>query len=183
MVKATDVSLRFRDGVESDAESISALGRQTYSEFFGQVYQKSDLDQYLDRYFSVERVRTDLQNPEIDYRIAYTPSNMVGYAKIGPTSLPQEGPADHSLQLHRLYVRETRRGVGVGGILLSWAIDRAKERGAEKLYLGVWISSENAIKLYQSRGFIAQGEYMIEVGSTSDRELIMSLKLKEKAVA
>lgn len=180
MVKAADVSLKFRDGLPQDAQQISDLGRQTYSEFFGHVYKKSDLDQYLDKYFSVERVKRDLEDPEIDYRIAMTSTNMVGYAKVGPTTLPLQRDRSNILELHRLYVRETRQGVGLGGILLSWAIDRARERDATELCLGVWTSSQNAIKLYEGRGFEIEGEYEINVGSTKDMELIMSLKLKEK---
>ena len=183
MVKASDVNLRFRDGKPEDSVSISDLGRNTYEEFFGHVYTKADLDCYLQEYFSEARVRRDLENPDIDYRVAYTSSNMVGYAKIGPTSLPLDRDKRRALQLHRLYVRETRQGVGVGGILLSWAIDQARSRGAEELCLGVWTSNQNAIKLYNGRGFRSEGEYQISVGSVRDHELIMSLKLKEPAIA
>lgn len=180
MVKAAEASLKFRDGVPDDAQQISDLGRQTYSEYFGHVYKKADLDTYLDRYFSIERVRQDLENPEIEYRIALNASQMLGYAKIGPTTLPLGRDRDNILELHRLYVRETRQGVGVGGILLSWAIDRAKERGANELCLGVWTNSKNAIKMYESRGFESEDEYEISIGSAKDYERIMSLKLKEK---
>lgn len=183
MVKAADMNLRFRDGLPEDAANISDLGRQTYADYFATVYKKSDLDAYLDKYFSVERVSHDLSDPKIDYRIAETSSNMVGYAKIGPPCIEFKQSNDKALQLHRLYVRETRQGVGVGGILLSWAIDRAKERGAEELCLGVWAHNENAIKLYENRGFEAERVYDIDVGSSKDKELVMSLKLKEKIKA
>jgi ribosomal protein S18 acetylase RimI-like enzyme len=183
MVKAAEASLKFRDGAPDDALQISDLGRQTYSEYFGHVYKKSDLDIYLDRYFSVDRVRRDLEDPEIEYRIALSSSNMVGYAKIGPTTLPLGRDAENALELHRLYVREFRQGVGVGGILLSWAIDRARERGANELCLGVWTNSTNAIKMYESRGFESEDEYEISIGSAKDYERIMSLKLKEKIKA
>lgn len=179
MVKAAEVSLRFRDGKPKDAQAISDLGCQTYAETFGHVYRKSDLDEYLEKYFSKERVEQDLNDPSINYRIAMSASNMVGYAKIGPTNLPLSRNSDNILQLHRLYVRETRQGVGVGGILLSWAIDQSRSRGADELCLGVWTSNEHAIKLYEGRGFSPEGEYEINVGSAKDKELIMSLNLKE----
>ena len=180
MVKAADVNLRFRDGLPEDAVNISDLGRQTYSEYFSSVYKKADLDAYLAKYFSVDRVEQDLRDPEIEYRIAETNSHMVGYAKIGPPCLQTKQVRENTLQLHRLYVRETRQGVGVGGILLSWAIDRARERGAAELCLGVWANNENAIKLYENRGFEAEEVYDIDVGNTRDKELIMSLKFKAK---
>lgn len=177
MVQARNMNLRFRDGTPDDAMRVADLGRQTFAEFFGQVYKKSDLDAYLDQYFSVEKVRRDLESPETDYRVAEAPVGLVGYAKIGPVSLPVDMQGREGLQLHRLYVRETRQGVGVGGILLSWAIDRASERGADDLWLGVWSRNRRAIKVYESRGFVAGDTYQISVGQTRDEELMMSLRL------
>lgn len=178
MVQARNMNLRFRDGTAEDAVRIADLGRQTFAENFGQVYKKSDLDHYLDKYFSAAKVERDLANPDYDYRVAEAPVGLVGYAKIGPVSLPiDQAGRSTSLQLHRLYVRETRQGVGVGGILLSWAIDRASERGASDFWLGVWAQNKRAISVYESRGFVSGGHYDIHVGETTDKELMMSLSL------
>lgn len=181
MVQARNMNLRFRDGVPEDAMRIADLGRQTFSEFFGQVYRKSDLDAYMDTYFSSEKVRKDLENPNIDYRVAEAPVGLVGYAKMGPVSLPIDPKDLDALQLHRLYVRETRQGVGVGGILLSWAIERARERGVEELWLGVWSNNRRAIQVYENRGFVAGDTYKISVGEVQDEEVMMSLRLHEIA--
>ncbi|MAK59685.1 MAG: GNAT family N-acetyltransferase [Ponticaulis sp.] len=175
------MNLRFRDGSVEDAARIADLGRQTFAEYFGQVYKKSDLDHYLDKYFSVPKVERDLGNPDYDYRVAEAPSGLVGYAKIGPVSLPVDQSGRTGLQLHRLYVREIRQGVGVGGILLSWAIDRASERGADDFWLGVWAQNKRAIGVYESRGFVASDYYDIHVGESIDKELMMSLRLKAAA--
>ena len=180
MVKARDISLKFRDGEPGDAAQIADLGSQTFSETFGHIYKKSDLDAYLEKYFSIDRVTRDLNDEQIDYRVAETASSMVGYAKIGPAALPLTPERRSAIQLHRLYVRETRQGVGVGGILLSWAIARSAERGASELCLGVWSNNKHAISVYENRGFKAEGYYDITVGDSVDRELIMALPLKTR---
>ena len=184
MVQARNINLRFRDGSVEDAARIADLGRQTFNEYFDQVYKRSDLEASMNRYFSVEKVAHDLANPDVDYRVAEAASGLVGYAKIGPVSLPvdQEKLA-HALQLHRLYVKATRQGVGVGGILLSWAIDRANERGADALMLGVWSQNQRAIAVYESRGFVPDKNYEISVGDTRDEELMMTLVLEAKTSA
>ena len=183
MVQARNTNLRFRDGDVSDAARIADIGRHTFSETFGHVYKKSDLDAYLKSYFSEERVGRDLADDNYDYRIAEAPSGLLGYAKIGPVSpgLKQEFP--DALQLHRLYVREARQGVGVGGILLSWAIERARERGAATLCLGVWTNNQHAIRVYENRGFKNGDTYEIYVGDAKDQELKMSLDLKQSSMA
>ena len=64
-----------------------------------------------------------------------------------------------------------------GRILLAWAIERARQRGARNLFLGVWQSNERAIALYESRGFEKVGTYTFKVGDTMDDEFIMRLRL------
>ncbi len=181
MVQALNINLRFRDGTVDDAERIADLGRQTFAEHFGSQFKRSDLDLYMDRYFSVEKVRKDLQLPDFDYRIAAAGNTLVGYAKIGPATLPLAEPDPTRLQLHRLYVRGARQGVGVGGILLSWAIERAKERGADEICLGVSSNNKRAIKVYESRGFSACGTHEIDVGAARDEEVMMTLPLQAEA--
>lgn len=183
MVKATDISLKFRPGLLEDAAKIADLGRQTFIDFFDQIYRKSDLDVYLQEYFSEERVKSDLQDPDIEYRIAMSSNTMTSYAKIGTPSIDVPDDGETYLQLHRLYVKENRQGVGVGGILLQWAIERARERGASELCLGVWVDNNKAISFYESRGFVAKSTYDVSIGATNDKELFMSLKLKAAMAA
>lgn len=181
MVQALNINLRFRDGAVTDAERIADLGRQTFAEHFGSQFKRSDLELYMDRYFSLEKVRRDLELTNFDYRVAEAGSTLVGYAKIGPANLPLSISDPSRLQLHRLYVRGARQGVGVGGILLSWAIERAKERQAGELCLGVSSNNKRAIKVYESRGFVGCGTHQVDIGSTKDEELMMTLPLQADA--
>jgi ribosomal protein S18 acetylase RimI-like enzyme len=65
----------------------------------------------------------------------------------------------------------------VGRILLAWAIERSRQRGAKNLFIGVWESNERAIALYENRGFEKVGGYKFKVGDTLDDEFIMRLRL------
>ena len=49
---------------------------------------------------------------------------MVAYCKIGPCKLPFDVGPEPALELHRVYVYQAGQGVGVGRILLAWAIER-----------------------------------------------------------
>ncbi len=110
-------------------------------------------------------------------RVAFCGKRMVAYCKIGPCKLPIETGPGPALELHRVYVYQARQGVGVGRILLTWAIERARRRGAADLFLGVWQSNDRAIAVYESRGFENVGAYKFRVGDTLDDEHIMRLKL------
>jgi ribosomal protein S18 acetylase RimI-like enzyme len=167
----------FRDAGPDDAEELSKVGRETFIETFGHLYPATDLKTYLDRTYSIDSARQELSDPRVEVRVAVTGRRIVAYCKIGPCKLPIDTGGLPSLELHRVYVYRDRQGVGVGRILLTWAIERARKLGARQLYLGVWEGNERAISVYESRGFERVGSYKFPVGNTLDDEIIMRLML------
>ena len=176
-----DRALTFRDARENDAVDVADIGRETFIETFGHLYPPQDLKTYLDDAFAIETIRAEILDPQVEVRIAFAGRRIVAYTKIGPCKLPIDTGPDPALELHRIYVYRARQGVGVGRILLNWAIERARQRGAAQLLLGVFSKNERAIAVYQNRGFTKVGEYKFPVGETLDDEIIMRLDLTEEA--
>jgi diamine N-acetyltransferase len=170
-----DRNLTFRDARPEDAAELADIGRETFSETFGHLYPRAHLKAYLDETFTVDTMRADLADPEVEVRIASAGRRMIAYCKLGPVKLPVEAAPAPALELHRIYVSTARQGVGVGRILLTWAMERARQRGARSLFLGVWKHNDRAIAVYAGRGFEGVGEYRFRVGETLDEELIMRL--------
>jgi diamine N-acetyltransferase len=176
-VTALDRETTFRYARENDAADLAEIGRETFIETFGHLYPPGDLKRYVDDTYSIDRMKDDLRDPEVEVRMAFSGRRIVAYCKIGPCKLPFDVGPEPALELHRVYVSQTRQGVGVGRILLAWAIERARKRGAKNLFLGVWQGNERAIKLYESRSFERVGTYKFRVGDTLDDEFIMRLRL------
>ncbi len=63
-------------------------------------------------------------------------------------------------QIEAVRVREDHRGQGVGEKMLTWAIDRAKERGAHLVQLTTDKQRPDAINFYQQIGFKSTHEGM-----------------------
>lgn len=171
------VSLSFRDARPEDAGRLTEIGRDTFSETFGMLYKHEDLQAYLDDNFTVEKQLAEIEDPNIEIRIAAMRTKTIAYAKLAPVKLPVEHDPATSLELHRLYVRQEGQGVGVGRILLTWAIEQARQRGAKEIYLGVWENNQRAISVYETRNFETVGTYNFDVGGKQDNEVIMRKKL------
>ncbi len=176
-----DRALTFRDARENDAVDVAEIGRDTFIETFGHLYPPHDLKTYLDEAFAIEAIRAEILDPQIEIRIAFAGRRIVAYTKIGPCKLPIDTGDEPALELHRIYVYRARQGVGVGRILLNWAIERARQRGAKQLFLGVFSQNQRAIAVYENRGFEKVGEYKFPVGETLDDEIIMRLDLTAEA--
>ncbi len=172
-----DRSLTFREAVEADAQGLADIGRDTFVETFGDLYPPADLKRFLDDNFTPQKMLVDLNDPDVEVRICLSGKRIIAYCKIGPCKLEMGEAPQPALELHRVYVSQARQGVGVGRILLTWAIDRARERQAKSLFLGVWQGNERAIALYKSRGFEIVGTHHFPVGDTVDDEYTMRLIL------
>jgi len=172
-----DRALSFRDARANDAAELVEIARDTYIETSGQSYPAPDVRQYMESHFSLGAMQADIADPQTEIRVAFAGRRMVGYCKLGAVTLPGEAEPLPSLQLHRIYVSRARQGVGVGRILLTWAIERARQRGAKSLWLRVSHGARFTIRVYESRGFQTMGEAPVQVGSSTDTERMMRLLL------
>ena len=75
--------------------------------------------------------------------------------------------------LDQLYVLKEHHGAGIAQALMDWALDETRRRGAERLYLTVYVDNHRARRFYDRYGFDAVGRYDFMVGSHADEDIIM----------
>ncbi|MEV7993247.1 GNAT family N-acetyltransferase [Streptomyces sp. NPDC086077] len=67
---------------------------------------------------------------------------------------PDDEP-DTALYVHRMAVRRHTAGVGIGGMLLDWASERARLQGKRWLRLDAWKDNQGLHRYYKGAGFTA----------------------------
>ncbi len=70
---------------------------------------------------------------------------------VGCCALMVLAPGD--LELAKMTVSESTRGMGIGQQLLEFAIELARERGARRIYLESNTKAAAAVRLYERMGF------------------------------
>ena len=93
--------------------------------------------------------RNLLSRKDADLWVAVAEDEVIAYAVIWYAATECE--------LGNLAVAPARRGEGIGRWLLDWALRRAFDRGAERVFLEVRMSNQAAQDLYESRGFVQVG--------------------------
>ena len=68
-------------------------------------------------------------------------------------------------------------GRGVGEALLNACVRQAREWGCDVVWLGVWERNPRAIAFYEKWGFRRVGEQRFLVGTDSQRDHVMALRL------
>jgi GNAT superfamily N-acetyltransferase len=170
--------IAYRRAGPDDAEALAALGRSSFIETFGHLYSPENLAAFLETH-SPQGWRAELSDPAFAVRLAEEQGRAVGYAKLGPPSLPftVTGP---TVELRQFYVLKPWHGAGVAREMMDWVLAEARARGAEQLYLSVFTDNHRARRFYARYGFREVGTYHFMVGSHADDDIIMRLDLEQE---
>jgi ribosomal protein S18 acetylase RimI-like enzyme len=169
--------ITYRDAGPEDAETIGALFRESFTDTFGHLYAPEDLAAFLGG-FTTEVWRSDLSDPAFAFRLAEEDGQPAGYVKLGPTTLPHVVPGP-AIELRQFYLLGRWHARGIGRELMEWALSEARRRGAETLYLSVFIDNHRARRFYERYGFSYVGPYKFMVGNHADEDMVLRLSLKD----
>jgi ribosomal protein S18 acetylase RimI-like enzyme len=167
--------IAYREATADDWPTIDALFRQSFIDTFAHLYDPEDLAAFFAR-FTEAAWREELADPDYAFRLAEEMGTLAGFAKISSLKLPV-APERPAVELRQLYVLRQWQGAGIAQALMTWALAEARIRGAEELYLSVFVDNHRAKRFYARYGFAAVGRYDFMVGSQADEDIIMRASL------
>jgi GNAT superfamily N-acetyltransferase len=165
-----------RRAVPADAETLSALGAQTFTETFGHLYAAEDLAAFLAESYGLERTAKDLAEPAKASWLVERDGLAIGYAQAAPCDLPHAEVTAACGELKRIYFLKGHQGGGLGRRLFGETMDWLLRDGPRDIWIGVWSENHGAQRFYARHGFEIAGEYGFHVGKTIDREFILRRK-------
>jgi hypothetical protein len=102
----------------------------------------------------------------------------IGYLKVNVGESQTEIKDKNTLEIERIYVLKEFHGKKVGQILYDKAIELAKDKNIENVWLGVWEENPRAIRFYEKNGFVAFDKHIFKLGNDEQTDIMMKLKLK-----
>jgi ribosomal protein S18 acetylase RimI-like enzyme len=172
-------NLTIRKVTIADINKLQSVSRQTFFETFAEVNTAANMQKYLDENLSLERLQAELNNPESEFYFASNNEQIVGYLKINVGQAQNELQDNNALELERIYVLKEYQGSGVGQVLFDIAIQVARRRRSEFLWLGVWEKNFKALKFYERFGFIEFDKHIFLLGDDIQTDIMMKLLLKD----
>ncbi len=141
----------FREAVRADLPAIIAL---LADDVLGKARDFTEVDDAYEKAFA--DIDADPRNHLV---VADVGGELVGCLQI--TYIPGLGRhgAERSL-IEAVRVRSDLRGRGLGREMMTWAIDRARERGCALVQLTTDKSRADAHRFYRNLGFVASHEGM-----------------------
>ena len=173
MTDPTSSSLAVRRGAPPDATVLAALAARTFTESFGHLYPRADLDAFLAEAYDVGRQRTILGHPDYAVWLLEADGEAVGHVAAGPCGLPHADVAPGDGEIKRLYLLRDWQGAGHGARMMDAAMDWLLRDGPRTLWVGAWSENHGAQRFYARYGFERVGDYIFPVGRVQDLEYIL----------
>lgn len=162
-----------------DIEELQRIGRQTFYETFAAGNTEENMQKYLDEGFSTDKLITELSDTNVEFYFAMLDNNVIGYLKLNRGQSQTELQDKNSLEIERIYVLQQFHGKKVGQVLYDKALQVAREKNFEYIWLGVWEENPRAIRFYEKNGFVAFDKHIFKLGNDEQTDIMMKLKLTD----
>lgn len=155
---------------------LADIGAQTFYETFRPHNTEEDMQKYISMAYSIAAIKQNLSKTQVHYFLGYLGNQDAGYVKLieNPKDIKLDGRV---MELEKIYLRRAFQGSGLATSLMNLAIEKSKELGFEKLYLGVWQENERAIAFYKKMGFEVFDTRKFQLGSRWCEDYLMYIRL------
>ena len=161
----------------SDLQALQKIGRQTFYETFAPSNSEENISKYLEEGFSEDKLTTELEDPNAEFYFATLDDEVIGYLKLNFGASQTELKDEKALEIERIYVLQEFHGKKVGQILYNKAIEVAKDKNSDYVWLGVWEENPRAIGFYKKNGFEEFDKHIFKLGADEQTDIMMKLKL------
>jgi len=161
-----------------DLEKLQNIGRKTFEETFSESNSEENMRNYLEEGFSKEKLTAELNNKDSEFYFAILKDAVIGYLKVNFGESQTELKDSKALEIERIYVSKEFHGKSVGQILYDKAIEIAKQKGSEYVWLGVWEENPRAISFYKKNGFAEFDKHIFRLGDDEQTDIMMKMKLE-----
>jgi len=163
----------------SDAAGLTRLAFETFWDAFAGhlMNAPADLDDYMRRTFTVERMTGELSDLNSLFTIAEVSGEMAGYSKLVVGNIEPGITAERPVELARLYSHQRFLGQGIGPALLDRCFEDARAAKCDVIWLGVWEYNPRARRFYEKNGFRPVGKHIFQLGADPQTDLLMQREL------
>ena len=168
--------MQLRRATSVDAPKLSIVGIATFLENFANDHDGDEVVRYLADAHSPDWYRRALGAEGTSAWIVEEAAGCpVGYALLAAPRLPGVDTANDA-ELKRIYMLSRWHGRGFGAKLFEAVETEARERGAARLVLSVYIENLPAQRFYAARGFERLGRWVFD-GFSASEDYVMAKQL------
>ena len=173
--------MEIRKANTQDIGKLKEIGRLTFFETFSSDNSEENMNEYLKNGFSTEKLNNELSDPNAEFYFCELKGEVIGYLKVNSGQSQTELKDNKAFEIERIYVLKEFHGKKAGQLLYDKALELAKSRRADYVWLGVWEENPRAIRFYEKNGFVAFDKHIFKLGEDEQTDIMMKLELNKKS--
>lgn len=173
------MAIEIEKGTLKDLSTLQKMSTETFRDTFKDHNTAEDLQNYLERAYNTEQLRTELLNTDSAFYFSYYNNELAGYLKININEAQTETNGTEFLEVEKIYIRTVFKGKGIGTALIQKATELASKYQKSKIWLGVWEQNFAAIAFYERMGFVQTSNHTFFMGDNEQTDFIMTKELKK----
>ena len=166
-------SVSIRPVSPADLKILVDLSRKVFFDSFNHLNTPDNMKEYMDRAFNPEQLLSELRNPMSEFYFVTVDDTIAGYLKLNKDTAQSDIRDETSLEIERIYVDQAFQGKGLGAILMTKAVERAKDLNLQYIWLGVWEKNTDAKRFYERHGFVEFGNHEFKMGDDVQTDILM----------
>ena len=171
------MAFSIRRAVDTDAEELAELAASTFKETFDWYNTPENMQVYADTHFSRQQIKSEIKDSRAVIFLAFWNQDLVAYAKLKESKMPEPLPERQAREIERIYVRKAFQNKKIGLALMNQCLEEARRCQAECVWLGVWEHNPKAIRFYDKIGFTRFGSHTFQLGDDAQLDFLMKLDL------
>lgn len=156
----------------AEVAALQDISRSTFEETFTAGNDAAELQLYIDKAFSIEKLQDELEAVDSQFYFIEKHDTVIGYLKLNFKQAQTEQMPATWMEVERIYILQFQQGMGLGQTLLDFAIAQAIDKGCDHIWLGVWERNTKAIAFYKKNDFQEIGAHTFMFGNVAQTDLI-----------
>jgi hypothetical protein len=162
----------------TDCDTLLTYSKKTFYDFFAHLNEPANVDAYFAVAFTQQNMLNQLNNPDSEFYFALYENDIIGYVKLNFNDAQTEFRDKMLLEIERIYVSAEHHGKHIGKQLLDFAVDIARNKQFDYVWLGVWEHNHKAIGFYEHHGFEVFGSHEFLLGDDRQTDVLMRKNLQ-----
>ena len=169
--------ITIRKGTLKDIDLLKRISIHTFIETFSAGNTEENMTKYVVEELSTEKLTAELSDCNAEFYFATLEGKVIGYLKLNFGESQTELQDHNTLEIERIYVLKDFHGKKAGQILYDQAIQIAKNKKADFVWLGVWEENTRAINFYKKNGFVEFDKHIFKLGNDEQTDIMMKRNL------
>jgi ribosomal protein S18 acetylase RimI-like enzyme len=150
-------SVQFAKATAQDAKRLAGLASEIWHEYYVRIITVEQIDYMIETFQSENAIASQIEHQGYEYFFMIADGKTVGYLAI-----KQE---ENKLFLSKFYILKAYRGNGYASRAVDFLATLCKDRGLSAIWLTVNRFNEQAIAVYEKKGFQKVRAHAADIGN------------------